>query len=1572
VETAPLHAYGGEILGSFLYFEDSVSLSKTDGTTTTQIESFSGSGGPVAVVGSSLFYVDGGKLMVTDGTPNVASEISNTTQLPNPANLIAVGSTLFFTTTPTGNTSAVSLWKVNSDGSNLVNLGTNLPNVANFASAGSTLFFTTAPSPTGSAGSLWSVNSTEASALSVTAGNVQFYYGRATEQPVGSTLYFLTSDGASGTGLWASDGTAAGTLLLRDFPTVPSSLSAVGSKLFFSAEDGVHGYQPWLSDGTPAGTAFVKSLSTGTDGSSPGADPVYTNGGLDINGTMYFSAYPGSGVGDDLWKTDGTSAGTTRVAAGVSHLMSGGGVYDTIDPTTLYNIGGHLVFESSDIAPGGPDELWTSDGTASGTGPLANVAVSVEGNDGLIQAGDVWYFVAGALGASSSLWITDGTAAGTHQVLPVAGPANIFGSLVPLAGKLLFLTYDQTSNDVELWRSDGTAAGTAVVKDLGTWATSGSPQLQTTGNRLFITSYTGAPSPGPLWISDGTATGTVLLASSIDTTENGLDFVPVSGGFVFGVVDNTSRSEQLWFTDGTAAGTKQVVDLSTAAVSFPQYDFTVLGSQVIFVAQTSSTSDTLWASDGTVSGTHALGTFTTLTDAGDALPPFVALNGKLYFGADDGTHGKQLWVTDGTAAGTMAITNINSTETAGGLDPENLRAINGLLFFSGNDGVHGAEPWLSNGTAAGTSMIQDTDPGPAGSAPYNFTAFGSQVFFVADDGTQGDEPWILTPQATQALLATGGHTLNATVGATISNKTLATFTDPNGNLAAGQYQASVNWGDSTNPSNGNVSGPDVNGVFTVTGTHTYLLQTTTADTITVVVTRQGSANATATDSANVADAPLSVTAKTLSAQVGTALSGTIATFTDPGGAQTLTDYSATVDWGDGKGVVPATVNGPDANGVFTVSGSVTYTSPGADTATITVHHTGVSPDVVAHDSVTVSGPVSFNSTGGAVSVTVANGNLEIVAGSNVVSSTPLADVTSVTVNGAAGIANSFTLDYSGGTFIVPGGITFNGGTLPATPSNSLTIVGGSFDTATLNFATAHNGSIQLGTGGQVVNYSNMTPLAITGTAANAVVQLPNGTVVATLDTAGIGMVRLVSGNGAFETTTFAAPTGSLTVNAGTGTATVTPTASFYNTFQANLTVNGAANTLALRGVGAGTLTATEGNLLTHAVATFSDPNGAGAAGSYSANIDWGDGKGAVPATVSGPDAKGNFTVTGANTYAEEQTAGAMATVVLHRAGATDVTITDIVQLADAPLTGKAASVTATTQATFSGVVATFTDGNPAAAAGDFTANINWGDGSMGPGTVSSANGGFQVTGSHLYAAGGAENIVVTVNDLGGQSASITSSATVVAGGTPHERYVAAVYEDVLGRAPDPNGLTYWAKLLDQGAAVASVAEEIAHSAEYYGNFVIAPAYLSLLGRAADTDGTQFWVKQMQGGLTDQQLEAGFAASDEFYANAGGNDKAWVDAVYKLLLGRPAESSGETFWTGQLASGQTRLQVAEGIARSAENDTQLINADYQHYLGRPSDASGLSFWLQQFASGATNEDVISEFTGSAEYYGDHTS
>ena len=80
-----------------------------------------------------------------------------------------------------------------------------------------------------------------------------------------------------------------------------SSLTAVQGTLYFQADDSVHGWELWESDGTEAGTVMVKDID-------PGREWGYPHWLTDVQGILYFAANHGRSRG--LWRSDGTDAGT--------------------------------------------------------------------------------------------------------------------------------------------------------------------------------------------------------------------------------------------------------------------------------------------------------------------------------------------------------------------------------------------------------------------------------------------------------------------------------------------------------------------------------------------------------------------------------------------------------------------------------------------------------------------------------------------------------------------------------------------------------------------------------------------------------------------------------------------------------------------------------------------------------------------------------------------------------------------------------------------------------------------------------------------------------------------------------------------------------------------------------------------------------------------------------------------------------------------------------------------------------------------------------------------------------------
>ena len=424
---------------------------------------------------------------------------------------------------------------------------------------------------------------------------------------IGSTTYFTANDGTHGDELWKSDGTAAGTVMVADInPTsgssFPGDLTNVNGELFFSANDGTHGYELWKSDGTAAGTVMVADIDPGNIGSSPA---YLTN----VNGTLYFSANDGT-HGYELWKSDGTAAGTVQVSNAVSN------------PQNLTNLNGELFF-----SPYNGYDLWKSDGTPAGTVQVSNA---------------------------------------------VSNPQN----LTNVNGELFFSGYDST-NGQELWKSDGTDAGTTLVADINPGSAGSYPAALT---NLNGTLYFGAN--GGLYKSDGTAAGTVQVANVAVESQ----LTNVNGELFFAGYDSTHGTE-LWKSDGTTAGTSMVADINPGTTTTWYYT----GSYGTYTRDVTTTGS--YPSD--------------LTDG----------NGTLYFSANDGTHGDELWKSDGTAAGTTLVQDISpgssqrtytryyysyyggfSYETRSATLPNNscpnkLTNLNGTLLFAANDGTLGNELW---------------------------------------------------------------------------------------------------------------------------------------------------------------------------------------------------------------------------------------------------------------------------------------------------------------------------------------------------------------------------------------------------------------------------------------------------------------------------------------------------------------------------------------------------------------------------------------------------------------------------------------------------------------------------------------------------------------------------------------------------------------------------------------------------------------------------------------------------------------------------------------------------------------
>jgi ELWxxDGT repeat protein len=276
---------------------------------------------------------------------------------------------------------------------------------------------------------------------------------------VNGKIYFVFNDGVHGSELWVTDGTATGTFMLKDiapgldssFPNIRSSPTVSGGKLIFTVSiDGTNGEEPWVTDGTTAGTLLLKDIYPGPSGSSPAGLTEY-------NGRVYFSADDGTG-GAELWSTDGTASGTTLL----KDINLGAA---SSRPWGFIAFGDKLYFNACD---GSGCEPWVSDGSSAGTTILKDINPGVGTSaTGVFAVSGARLWFCAYDGVEGGLWNSDGTGAGTTLVKGL-GPS--LSSFVPLAsiawgpGRFSpFRFFVQQPEGWTLWTSDGSAGGTKII-----------------------------------------------------------------------------------------------------------------------------------------------------------------------------------------------------------------------------------------------------------------------------------------------------------------------------------------------------------------------------------------------------------------------------------------------------------------------------------------------------------------------------------------------------------------------------------------------------------------------------------------------------------------------------------------------------------------------------------------------------------------------------------------------------------------------------------------------------------------------------------------------------------------------------------------------------------------------------------------------------------------------------------------------------------------------------------------------------------------------------------------------------
>ena len=340
---------------------------------------------------------------------------------------------------------------------------------------------------------------------------------------------FTASDGVTGRELWITDGTAAGTNLVKDIHPSDSSwpyelvYNPADQITYFGAVDDLHGAELWRTDGTTAGTWMVLDIHPSASSLPKNITPYA--------GAIVFSALDSTHGREPF--ISGGSLGTTMMLA---DLEQGTG---SSNPSEFAELRGELLFSAHTAATG--QELYTTDGTPGGTHLL------VDANPGpadftpreLTVFGDEIFFQGDYSDIGREFWRTDGTAAGTKMVADLAkGITSSSPSGFTILGDTLYFRCNVFGVGFELWKSDGTRAGTQMVVDINPGPDSSWPaETLVVGNDMYFQAY--GPLGVELYVSDGTASGTNLVCDLNPGTADGLptELVLCGGDLLFRAVD---------------------------------------------------------------------------------------------------------------------------------------------------------------------------------------------------------------------------------------------------------------------------------------------------------------------------------------------------------------------------------------------------------------------------------------------------------------------------------------------------------------------------------------------------------------------------------------------------------------------------------------------------------------------------------------------------------------------------------------------------------------------------------------------------------------------------------------------------------------------------------------------------------------------------------------------------------------------------------------------------------------------------------------------------------------------------
>jgi ELWxxDGT repeat protein len=559
---------------------------------------------------------------------------------------------------------------------------------------------------------------------------------------LGNSVYFsaLTTPGAIGAGLYATDGTAAGTtqvkaiagfgvipnLYTSQFEYVPSPMFlTAGGKAYFTPVATTTGQEVWVTDGTAAGTHIAADVYPGQ-----GGNPIM----LGVIGANLIFFESTSDTNKQIYKTDGSAAGTVALTSFPPAVVNVSYSYSTVRRSVTVNGKVYCALGSTN----GAFDLWVTDGTSAGTRQLGINVSSMLGIDPsamTVLGNSILFIGIDPATQTTALYALDSTTDTLQVLAPAQWNGSDLDTIAVMGGYALFVGQNQ------LWRTDGTVGGTVAVTHISL-PTNGNLPFGTqdtiitrVGNRAVFRAW-GSQNALYVWSTDGTTQGTVPLIPAQDPSN--IAGVPppvvgVAGNYGYFTV-STASGDQMIATDGTVAGTHLLTGLG------PSLQTTYPGSNVVAGTDSVTFLEVLESGNPAGSGTRSVYSYlpqtNTLTklktsDLAGVISQLLYDNGHVYFAATDPVTGEEPWISDGTVAGTHQLQNIMPESLTDDSHPASLVDFGGKVAFLADDGRNDGSIWISDGTAAGTTLLPNVTPANGVYSPAKLIGAGGSLYFFA-------------------------------------------------------------------------------------------------------------------------------------------------------------------------------------------------------------------------------------------------------------------------------------------------------------------------------------------------------------------------------------------------------------------------------------------------------------------------------------------------------------------------------------------------------------------------------------------------------------------------------------------------------------------------------------------------------------------------------------------------------------------------------------------------------------------------------------------------------------------------